>query len=183
MSIRLASSAVLALSLVSVAAAGIDIVTQTNNPARKKLQAAVSETSEVVIDQRVFTKATPTATTWTVDVVETTKTAAALEEEAPRKAELEIWSAITADCNGNGAADTVDIANGAIDADNDLVPDSCEYKAGDLNLNGLIDQQDLSILMGWWGIANPLFGDLNGDNVVNGADMGILLGRYGAVVF
>jgi hypothetical protein len=37
--------------------------------------------------------------------------------------------------------------------------------------------------MGWWGIANPLFGDLNGDNVVNGSDMGILLGRYGAVVF
>ena len=183
MSIRLASSAVLALSLASVAAAGIDIVTETNLPAKKKLQAAVSDTADVVIDQRVFTKATPAATTWTVDVVETAKTAEALEDEAPLKTELEIWSAVTADCNGNGTADTVDIANGAIDADNDLVPDSCEYKAGDLNLNGLIDQQDLSILLGWWGIANPLFGDLNGDNVVNGTDMGILLGRYGAVVF
>ena len=172
----------LALSLASVAAAGIDIVTQTNNPAKKKLQAAVADTTEVVIDQRVFTKATPTATTWTVDMVETAKTAAALEEESPRKIELEIWAAVTADCNGNGTPDVADIAAGAIDADNDLVPDSCEYKAGDLNLNGVIDQQDLSILMGWWGIANPLFGDLNGDNVVDGSDRGILLGRYGAVV-
>jgi hypothetical protein len=54
---------------------------------------------------------------------------------------------------------------------------------GDLNLNGTIDQQDVSILIGWWGIPNPLFGDLNGDNVVDANDLGIILGRFGAVTY
>ena len=94
-----------------------------------------------------------------------------------------MWSMVTVDCNGNGVADSVDIGNGTMDWDTDGVPDACEYSAGDLNLNGVVDAQDLSILLGWWGITNPAVGDLNGDGKVDGTDLGILLGRWGAVVF
>lgn len=92
--------------------------------------------------------------------------------------------ALTAlDCNNNGVNDSTEIANGAPDIDGDGTLDSCEYKWGDLNLNGVIDQQDVSILMGWWGITNPLFGDLTGDNVVNAYDLGTILGRFGIVSY
>ena len=176
------ATALAALSVASLAFAGIDIVAETNLPAKKKLVAAVEDTAAVVVDTRVFSKASAAAP-WVVDVQETSKTEAAIEEEAPMREELEIWSAITTDCNSNGIADNADISSGAMDADGDGVPDACEFAIGDLNLNGVIDQQDLSILLGWWGIANPLYGDLNQDGKVDGTDMGILLGRYGAVVY
>ena len=182
MNLRTAVASTACLFSAGVAFAGIDIVSETNVPARKKLVAAVEETAEVVVDTRVLTKAAAAAP-WVVDVQETAKTEAALEEEAPLREEMEIWTAITTDCNGNGISDASDISAGAMDADGDGVPDSCEFAVGDLNLNGVIDQQDLSILLGWWGIANPLYGDLNGDNKVDGTDMGIMLGRYGAVVY
>jgi hypothetical protein len=182
MKVRSAIVGMLSLSLASFAVAGIDLVTESNLPAKKKLVAAVEEATEDVIETRVFSKATASSE-WTIDVCETEKTEAACEDEAPLKEELEIWTAITTDCNGNGISDASDISAGAMDADGDGVPDSCEFAIGDLNLNGVIDQQDLSILLGWWGIANPLYGDLNGDNKVDGTDMGIMLGRYGAVVY
>ena len=52
---------------------------------------------------------------------------------------------------------------------------------GDLNLNGVIDQQDVYILLGWWDIPNPLAGDLNGDTHTNAEDLGMLLARWGLV--
>lgn len=182
MKVRCAIAGMLSLSLASFAVAGIDLVTESNLPAKKKLVAAVEEVTDAVIDTRVFSKATA-ASSWEVDVAETAKTEAACEDEAPMKQDLEMWAAVTADCNSNGIADNLDIAGGAMDWDGDMVPDSCEFAIGDLNLNGVIDQADLSILLGWWGITNPLYGDLSGDGKVDGTDMGMLLGRFGAVVF
>ena len=88
---------------------------------------------------------------------------------------------VLVDCNGNGISDSVDISNGAADADNDGKLDSCEMRYGDLNLNGVIDQQDVYILLGWWDIPNPLAGDLNGDTHTNAEDLGMLLARWGLV--
>jgi len=83
-----------------------------------------------------------------------------------------------------GDDDLVDlIAGGAMDWDNDGILDSCEFRIGDLNLNGVIDSQDVSILLGWWGVPNPLFGDLDFDGIVGPRDLGILLGRWGVVVY
>ena len=97
---------------------------------------------------------------------------------------LPIIVALTSfDCNGNGTPDGVEIAGGAADWDNDQILDSCEYKVGDLNLNGVIDGADVSILLGWWGIPNPLYGDLNADNVVDARDLGIVLGRFGVATY
>jgi hypothetical protein len=70
-----------------------------------------------------------------------------------------------------------------MDFDNDGILDVCEYRMGDLNLNGVIDAQDVSILLGWWGVPNPVFGDLDGDEVVGPRDLGVLLGRFGVVMW
>ena len=180
MDLRLLTALSCSFVIASNALANIDIVTESNNASKKKLQAAVIEECEEVVDSVVFTKV---GTAWVVDECESAKTEDAMIEEAPLKAELEMWSMITIDCNGNGVADSVDIINGAMDWDVDGTPDACEYDAGDLNLNGVIDSQDMSILLGWWGIANPLVADLNKDGKVDGIDMGMMLGRYGAVVY
>ena len=47
----------------------------------------------------------------------------------------------------------------------------------------MIDGADVSILLGWWGIPNPLYGDLNADNVVDARDLGIVLGRFGVATY
>jgi hypothetical protein len=122
--------------------------------------------------------------TWVAEPVESTITEVKAIIEEPIKPYIPLIAALTAlDCNSNGIPDTTEIAGGAMDWDNDQILDVCEYKMGDLNLNGSIDQQDVSILIGWWGIANPLFGDLNNDNVVDANDLGILLGRFGAATY
>jgi len=48
---------------------------------------------------------------------------------------------------------------------------------GDLNLDGIVDGADLSILLGAWGTADPI-ADLSGDGNVDGADLSILLGNW-----
>jgi hypothetical protein len=169
-----------ALVTASVAVADIDLLSDADNGSKKGIQAVIEDDCELVLDTVVYTKV---GTIWVADEAETCVTEDAMLEEAPLKGELEMWSFFTVDCNGNGIADSTDIANGAMDWDADGTPDSCEVNAGDLNLNGIVDGQDLSILLGWWGISNPMFGDLNHDGMVNGIDMGMILGRFGAVVF
>ena len=168
------------LVAASVAVADIDLLSDADNGSKKGIQAVVEGGCEEVLDTVVYTKV---GASWVADEAETCITEEAMLEEAPLKGALEMWSFITVDCNGNGTPDSTDIANGAMDWDTDGTPDSCEVNAGDLNLNGIVDGQDLSILLGWWGISNPMFGDLNQDGNVNGIDMGMLLGRFGAVVF
>ena len=169
-----------ALVTASVAVADIDLLSDADNGSKKGIQAVIEDDCEMVLDTVVYTKV---GTIWVADEAETCVTEDAMLEEAPLKGELEMWSFFTVDCNGNGISDATDIANGAMDWDADGTPDSCELDAGDLNLNGVVNGQDLSILLGWWGISNPLYGDLNHDGTVNGIDMGIMLGRYGALVF
>ncbi len=48
---------------------------------------------------------------------------------------------------------------------------------GDLNLDGLVNGQDLGILLTAWNTADPI-ADLDGDGVVDGADLGILLNNW-----
>lgn len=164
----------------SVAVADIEILEEASPVTKKGLEAVVEECSDEVMVSVVYTKV---GSEWVVDECASDIAETAMLEEAPFKGEIEAWSFVTADCNGNSIPDAIDIATGAPDWDNDGTPDSCEYKVGDLNLNGTIDNQDVSILLGWWGIANPLVGDLDGDGKVDGTDLGIMLGRWGAVVF
>ena len=56
---------------------------------------------------------------------------------------------VAADCNGNGLADTDEIAQGlAQDCDGNLIPDACDLAggAGDSNANGFLDTCEVSVL-------------------------------------
>ena len=90
----------------------------------------------------------------------------------------DIASGAADDCNANAIPDTCDIAQGMTDKDSDGQPDDCEYAYGDFDLNGLIDAQDLAVLLDAWGIPNPVVGDITGDGVVNGQDLAALLNRW-----
>ena len=82
------------------------------------------------------------------------------------------------DCNTNGICDAEDIANGAVDANGNGVPDSCE-QVGDLNGDGIVGAQDIAILLGAWGSSNPT-ADLNHDGVVAAQDLALLLANWGS---
>lgn len=83
------------------------------------------------------------------------------------------------DCNGNGAPDACDIADGqASDGNGDGIPDQCQGCSADLNGNGSVDGADLGIiLVNWGGTSGPA--DLNGDGTIDGADLGIILVAWG----
>jgi len=49
----------------------------------------------------------------------------------------------------------------------------------DLNGDGVVNGDDLGILLGAWGPAPGNPADLNGDGAVNGDDLGIMLGDWG----
>jgi hypothetical protein len=57
------------------------------------------------------------------------------------------WYRQSRDCNGNGIADSVDIANGEPDCDADGLPDTCQIAAGtasDCNSNATLDSCDIA---------------------------------------
>ncbi len=149
----------------------------------RRVSAIVDTTSSLVtapvVEQKIEATQTWAPATSDTVVTEVTKVA-----EEPFRPYLPLALAlISVDCDGNGVPDSTQISAGAMDWDGDGVLDSCEYAMGDLNLNGFIDGQDVSILLGWWGISNPLYGDLNGDGIVNAIDLGTILGRYGVVTY
>ena len=54
---------------------------------------------------------------------------------------------------------------------------------GDINSDGVVDGEDLGLLLGWWGSAASVSpqaqaADLNHDDVVDGADLGMMLGAW-----
>lgn len=151
---------------------------------KRRVNATVDTTTKIV-STPVVEKNIEGTTTWVpADTAETTATIVVKAAEEPYRPYIPLATMLTSlDCNGNGTPDSAEILSGAMDWDNDGILDSCEYRMGDLNLNGVVDAQDVSILLGWWGVPNPLFGDLDGDNVVGPRDLGMLLGRFGVVVY
>lgn len=168
-------------TLTSIAIADTAPLSATGS--KRRVTAVTNTVTKTVTAPKVERKVEAT-NTWVPEPTESTIAEIKTYTEEPIKPYIPFIAAMTAlDCNSNGTPDATEISNGAMDWDNDQILDVCEYKMGDLNLNGVIDQQDVSILIGWWGIPNPLFGDLNGDNVVDANDLGIILGRFGAVTY
>ena len=86
------------------------------------------------------------------------------------------------DCDGNGIADSADIAGGAEDRDRDGRLDICERINGDMNLNGFVDSRDVYY---WMGIAESPFeyqGDLDGDGEYSFGDLAFILLNMGSAV-
>ena len=180
--IILLSTALIGVGLLAEASLGS---TSTLNAAgtKRRVSGTVNNTTKIV-SEPVVEKKIEASNTWVPEPTDTTTTTVVKVIEEPIRPIIPIVAALTSlDCNNNGIPDTTDIANGALDWDNDLILDSCETALGDLNLNGVVDSFDVSILLGWWGIPNPQYGDLNGDGTVNAFDLGILLGRFGVVTY
>jgi len=181
------STLTLASALVVTALVATDTLGGTNPLAAsgsKRRVSAVVETTTNIVTAPVVEKKIESTQTWVAEPTESVATAIDIAIEAPIRPWIPVIAALTStDCDSDGISDAVEISAGAMDWDNDGVLDSCEYALGDLNLNGVIDGQDVSILLGWWGIANPLFGDINGDNAVDARDLGMLLGRFGVVTY
>ncbi|MBC04650.1 MAG: hypothetical protein CMJ34_15310 [Phycisphaerae bacterium] len=89
------------------------------------------------------------------------------------------WSA---DCNGDGIVDLGQILDGTLaDDDDNGVPDCC-LCPGDFNHDGLVDAEDLGLLLAAWGTdggERPEI-DLDGSGDVRAGDLGLLLSLWGA---
>ncbi len=86
------------------------------------------------------------------------------------------------DCNGNGTADLIDIAEGAPDRDGDGVPDECQETCpADADGDGSVGITDLLGLLAAWGSSDPDhdIAPEGGDGVVNIADLLALLAAWG----
>jgi hypothetical protein len=130
-----------------------------------------NEVQDVQIETRTFDGA------WVLDEIETATAQEVIEEGADVASLL-----ATGDCNGNGIADNVDIANGAEDRDRDGRLDVCERANGDMNLNGVVDVRDLYY---WLGIQDSPFayqGDIDGDGENSGGDIALILLNFGTAL-
>ncbi len=83
----------------------------------------------------------------------------------------------TADCDGDGIVDFVEIYNGSPDADFNGVPDDCVVCPADLDHNGQVGAADIAILLNNWGA--PGQGDLDHNGITNAVDIALLLGNWG----
>jgi len=109
-------------------------------------------------------------------VLDTIQTADAQDEVSGESSSL---TGNTGDCNGNGIADWQDIANGAEDRDRDGQIDACERARGDVNLNGVVNQNDLFYVLGLWDSPLVSFGDADQDGEISGGDLAIVLLNFG----
>ena len=83
------------------------------------------------------------------------------------------------DCDADGEVDSDQIKwGGASDVNSNGVPDECDLRSGDLNLDGVVGSADLALLLGAWGGTLPEIIDLTGDGVVSAADLSFLFSNW-----
>jgi hypothetical protein len=91
---------------------------------------------------------------------------------------LKVYDGPIIDCNDNDTIDAIEIARGdALDENRDGLIDGCVGLPGDVNGDGAIDGEDLTLLLGHWGQAWPP-GDLNNDGQIDGADLLLVLSNW-----
>ena len=103
-------------------------------------------------------------------------------------ARVEYTAAVEADCNGNGLLDSCECSEfPELDINQNGIPDECDGSGspkgcqGDVDLNGVVDHGDLSILLMM--IHEPVMpgdpNDVTGDGIVDTADLSVMLMCFG----
>jgi hypothetical protein len=110
---------------------------------------------------------------WVIDSFESTDAQDEINRESSNLA------GNTGDCDGNGIPDWQDIAGGAEDRDRDGQLDTCERARGDVNLNGVVNQNDLFFVLGLWDSPLVSYGDADQDGEISGGDIAIVLLNIG----
>ena len=110
---------------------------------------------------------------WVIDSFETADAQDVVEGETSN------LTGSTGDCDGNGTPDWQDIAGGAEDRDRDGQLDTCERARGDVNLNGIVNQNDLFFVLGLWDSPLVSFGDADQDGEISGGDLALVLLNFG----
>jgi hypothetical protein len=110
---------------------------------------------------------------WVIDAVETEDAQDVVDAEGANLAGSDT------DCDGNGSPDWQDIAGGAEDRDRDGRLDDCERARGDVNLNGLVNQNDLFFVLGLWDSPMVSWGDADQDGEISGGDIAMVLLNFG----
>jgi hypothetical protein len=88
-----------------------------------------------------------------------------------------VWDTFE-DCDADGSPDALQIAKDpSLDADGDGELDACNRPSPDLNGDGVVDGNDLGLLLAAWGVGTGP-ADLNRDGAVDGNDLGILLAAW-----
>jgi hypothetical protein len=83
------------------------------------------------------------------------------------------------DCNDNGTPDWCDISSGtSADVNANGVPDECECE-GDLNGDGLVDVDDIILIILNWGEIGENPADADNNGIVNGKDLGLVITAFG----
>ena len=110
---------------------------------------------------------------WVIDAFETADAQDVVDGEGAN------LTGSSVDCDGNGTPDWQDIADGAEDRDRDGQLDNCERARGDVNLNGLVNQNDLFFVLGLWDSPLVSFGDADQDGEISGGDLALVLLNFG----
>jgi hypothetical protein len=110
---------------------------------------------------------------WVIDSFETADAQDVVEGETAN------LTSNTGDCDGNGTPDWQDIAAGAEDRDRDGQLDDCERARGDVNLNGIVNQNDLFFVLGLWDSPLVSYGDADQDGEISGGDLALVLLNFG----
>ena len=92
---------------------------------------------------------------------------------------LMVYDDIPADCNANGTVDLLDILLGALDDDNNGVPDVCQGCTGDLDGDNALGVGDLLAIIDSWGNCSNCAADINDDGAVDVTDLLYIVGNWG----
>ncbi|MBM4006358.1 MAG: hypothetical protein FJ292_02155 [Planctomycetes bacterium] len=158
---------VVTLPSVTCLADDVTIVTGQNTRLIASFDEATEEIEAIEIETRDASGG------WVIDTFETADAQDVVEGESSN------LTGNTGDCDGNGTPDWQDIANGAEDLDRDGQIDTCERARGDVNLNGVVNQNDLFYVLGLWDSPLVSFGDADQDGEISGGDLALVLLYFG----
>ena len=87
------------------------------------------------------------------------------------------------DCDGDGVGDACVLAQYGNDVNSNGVPDACEFAAGDVDLSGVVDSGDLSLVLLDFGPCPGCATDLDGSGETDSGDAALVLLGFGPMPY